>query len=333
MSSSPSSTSSNDEHYFSASEYISPAKPANGSEHDTGVDMEDSEFYTPSKESGDGESESECPLTASLHRLQEASREATEFALRYASVDPPPDSQADDPRHAQNPWMDMNGIAEGLDQRRAALLQAWKGARSALEAQQSRGENDEDDDDKYDDEQKDDESETDDKNGKQVLGEELYNIDFTQPVDLNMEATNDAGAAVPKAIAETESNADEGEEKQQEEEEDSSDHMPEDDFREVYMAMMTETFGDALEELQGADNGDANGIDVDVDVLVECLQSGMDFLEPHEKHRTSFFDSLGYDGNGDEDMEHKADDVEKELAVHQLRQRRLGYLIPPNADE
>jgi hypothetical protein len=89
------------------------------------------------------------------------------------------------------------------------------------------------------------------------------------------------------------------------------DNDPE-EFRALYMDMITDAFADALESMRQQQSEDD---DIDVDVLVDCLQSGMDLMDSAE--RDGFFQSL------DDDLED--DDA---LPIHEIRRRELGYDVP-----
>ena len=299
--SSPSSASSEEENYYSAAEYVSPYK-------DSG---------TPTK----GSSESEHDLADTLNALNEASHEAMEFVNRCASFDPPLNetetgigisgTKSIPPKIASattNPWSDMKAIAENLESSRSRIDKAWRNARAVHE--RLTGETGEEDDDcVY---ESDDEDEQNDN--------EFDDIDFTVPVNLDMETTIGEGVDIGDDCGEFENT--EGDAKESHD----GDGMPADQFRARYTEMMTETFGDDLEEIhQQGDNA------VDVNVLVGCLQSGINVLQENERNRKSFFDSLGYDENGDESMKGNNSGTVEEPpeTVHQLRQHRLGYLVGP----
>jgi hypothetical protein len=99
----------------------------------------------------------------------------------------------------------------------------------------------------------------------------------------------------------------------------AADEVSEDEFRVLYMDMITDAFGDVLEHLQGGGNDDS----VDVDVLVDCLQSGIELLDPDQRNRRSFFDSLNVDD----------DAMDTTTSVHTAKQRSLGYLVSGGGDE
>ena len=55
--------------------------------------------------------------------------------------------------------------------------------------------------------------------------------------------------------------------------------VDENDFRAAYMDLVTNAFGDVLEDMRNNNSDD----ELDVDILVDCLQSGMDFISEEEK--------------------------------------------------
>jgi hypothetical protein len=78
----------------------------------------------------------------------------------------------------------------------------------------------------------------------------------------------------------------------------SEDQVTEDvDFRALYLDMVTDAFADVLEDIRTKEN-----TSVDVNVLVDCLQSGMDFLSSEE--RDLFFQDDEGD-KGDEETPHE----------------------------
>jgi Mg2+ and Co2+ transporter CorA len=91
----------------------------------------------------------------------------------------------------------------------------------------------------------------------------------------------------------------------------ASSSMDEEKFRALYIDMITDAFADTLENMRQQNDGV-----IDVDILVDCLQSGMDLLESND--RDSFFSSL-------DELE---DDDEDGLPVHEVRRRELGYDVP-----
>ena len=100
------------------------------------------------------------------------------------------------------------------------------------------------------------------------------------------------------------SRADKEEEKQQDE-----------DFRAVYMDMITDAFADVLEDMRSNETEE-----IDVDVLVDCLQSGFDLLSVQDKE--IFFQGI----DDDEDIEDTIDDEENNIMTpHERRRVELGF--------
>ncbi|OEU06646.1 hypothetical protein FRACYDRAFT_254199 [Fragilariopsis cylindrus CCMP1102] len=109
------------------------------------------------------------------------------------------------------------------------------------------------------------------------------------------------------------------------------------EFRVQYMDMITDAFGDILDEMnkkQEESNINSDDTNFDVEILVDCLQSGIDFLDPiTEYKRPSYFNSLVLPLDIDNDTTMNDDDEnknknnnEQQLTIHQMKQRSLGYL-------
>jgi hypothetical protein len=90
----------------------------------------------------------------------------------------------------------------------------------------------------------------------------------------------------------------------------SAKSLSEDEFRVLYMDMITDAFGDVLEEMR-----QQAGDKMDVDVLVDCLQSGMEFLEESERNNMSFIDSM---------TDLPEEDGDDNIPIHQSMQELLG---------
>ena len=109
--------------------------------------------------------------------------------------------------------------------------------------------------------------------------------------------------------------------------------LSETEFRVLYMDMITDSFGDILDEMNKKQESNINSDDTnfDVEILVDCLQSGIDFLDPiTEYKRPSYFNSLlpldiDNDTTMNDDEENKNEN-EQQLTIHQMKQRSLGYL-------
>ena len=111
--------------------------------------------------------------------------------------------------------------------------------------------------------------------------------------------------------------------------------LSETEFRVRYMDMITDAFGDILDEMNKKQEGNNNSDDTnfDVEILVDCLQSGIDFLDPTTEYkRQSYFNSLvlPLDNDtttmNDDDEENKNNNDHEQLTIHQMKQRSLGYL-------
>merc|ERR1712226_90004 len=84
----------------------------------------------------------------------------------------------------------------------------------------------------------------------------------------------------------------------------------EDYLKAQFMDMITDSFADVLQEMKETE-------EVDVDILADCLQSGMDLLS--EEDRELFLQDLN-------DDDHDDDEEEEKLTPHEQRRRRLGFL-------
>jgi hypothetical protein len=132
---------------------------------------------------------------------------------------------------------------------------------------------------------------------------------------------------------------------QEEAEEEGGNEPDEEQFRVLYMDMVTDAFGDVLDQIrleqQGststttpAGNNGSDVVGVDVDMLVDCLQSGMEFLDPSDRNKRFLDDFEAMDDDDDDDDDEKDldglegdDDNEDEagLTCHEMRQREIGY--------
>jgi hypothetical protein len=91
--------------------------------------------------------------------------------------------------------------------------------------------------------------------------------------------------------------------------------LNEEDFRAAYMNMVTDAFSDVLEDLRNSED------DIDLDVLVDCLQSGMDLMLQDDKEL--FLQELGTDEE-QEDKDDQGGNTPK-LTPHEIRRRQLGF--------
>jgi hypothetical protein len=92
----------------------------------------------------------------------------------------------------------------------------------------------------------------------------------------------------------------------------TSNSVNEDDLRAAYMDMITDAFADVLEDMRANESED-----IDVDVLVDCLQSGLDLMSQEEK---DFYMQ-------DNDELNNMDEGESNDTVtpHELRRQELGF--------
>merc|ERR1712194_277371 len=91
----------------------------------------------------------------------------------------------------------------------------------------------------------------------------------------NVKAEREAATAIIEGYEEEE-------EEEEKKEEDEDNAIPEEEFRVLYMNLMTDAFGDVLETMN-QESGQEGKATVDVDILVDCLQSGIDFVDPVEE--------------------------------------------------
>ena len=251
------------------------------------------EFASPEKKSN-----ATAEVVASLQALNEASHEALAYIQNCANVEPTQDDDDDDDERMEtnNLWNNTQAIAKQLEDSRNKIDQAWKRAREVHDTIYNNNQTQDSDTNNNNNNNNNDDRDNEAKS--------YPSIDFSVPVNLDMEA-----AIHPTKSTNTST------EKHQE-------PAISDDFRAHYMDMMTETLGDDLEQIhqQG---------DVDVDILVQCLSSGMQFLT--ETHDQSFFESLNYDGTKDKAMSNENDALSSsdnsKLSIHQIKQQRLGYLV------
>ena len=87
-----------------------------------------------------------------------------------------------------------------------------------------------------------------------------------------------------------------------------------DDLQTSYVDTMTDAFADSLEALR--QQQEEAGKEVDVDILVEAMKSGIDLLNPEEKQ--FFLQELEMDTQSEQDE-----------PFHLQRRRELGYDVSP----
>ena len=95
----------------------------------------------------------------------------------------------------------------------------------------------------------------------------------------------------------------------------SSSSVNEDDLRAAYMDMITDAFADVLEDMRANE-----AEDIDVDVLVDCLQSGLDLMSLEEKE---FFMQDNEELNNMDEAE--SNDAAIAVTPHELRRQELGF--------
>lgn len=90
--------------------------------------------------------------------------------------------------------------------------------------------------------------------------------------------------------------------------------------RALYMDMITDAFADTLENMRKT----GDGSQLNVDVLVDCLQSGMDLLTNEEQEAlfSKAFDQE-FDGE-DDDNNIMMDEQEEQLTPHEMHRRKMG---------
>ena len=98
-------------------------------------------------------------------------------------------------------------------------------------------------------------------------------------------------------------------------------------IRMAYMDMITDAFADVLEDLRQRPESEKED-PINVDTLVDCLQSGLDILTT-SNYRLSSFSETDFEF-GEENAavgdDNKSDDGVK-LTPHESRRRQLGYLL------
>jgi hypothetical protein len=87
----------------------------------------------------------------------------------------------------------------------------------------------------------------------------------------------------------------------------------EEEIRAAYMDMITDAFADVLEDLRTNEPDD-----IDVDVLVDCLQSGLDLMSQEEKE---FF------MQDNEELLKDENESSDAVKPHELRRQQLGFNV------
>jgi hypothetical protein len=82
------------------------------------------------------------------------------------------------------------------------------------------------------------------------------------------------------------------------------------------MDMITDAFGDVLDQMRTeAAGAESNNV---VEILVDCLQNGMEFIMEGDRNK-GYFDSLT-----------EEDEPASVIPIHQMKQMELGHQSLPN---
>mmetsp|Transcript_15277 Transcript_15277/g.33453 ORF Transcript_15277/g.33453 Transcript_15277/m.33453 type:complete len:182 (+) Transcript_15277:102-647(+) len=93
----------------------------------------------------------------------------------------------------------------------------------------------------------------------------------------------------------------------------------EDFLRAQFMDMITDAFADVLTGMKQQGGGDEKHQHIDVDVLADCLQSGMDLWS--QEDREFFLQDIEDSNDGEDENE-----GEGKLTPHEARRRELGFV-------
>lgn len=98
-------------------------------------------------------------------------------------------------------------------------------------------------------------------------------------------------------------------------------------LRMAYLDMITDAFADCLEDLRNRQNNAGNDDDpINVETLVDCLQSGLDLLASNNRLLSSLSETdFEFNDGGDDDGNRSDDDVK--LTPHESRRRQLGFAL------
>lgn len=118
--------------------------------------------------------------------------------------------------------------------------------------------------------------------------------------------------------------------------EDEEQQKEADILRATYMDMITDAFGDTLEEMRNNSNGGDNNIDVDI--LIDCLQSGIDLMSAKDKEFFIMSSSQQQESSttGDSGSEERCQNEESSssnssnnrmMTPHEIRRRELGFHV------
>jgi hypothetical protein len=102
----------------------------------------------------------------------------------------------------------------------------------------------------------------------------------------------------------------------------SNDELHEDRIRVEYMDMITDAFQDVLEDMR-----QKQGDQLDVDVLIDCLSSGLELLTDQEKlWLLEDVDQSKLDAESRKERDH-------DLTPHERRRRELGFQVSDETDD
>lgn len=93
--------------------------------------------------------------------------------------------------------------------------------------------------------------------------------------------------------------------------------------RALYMDMITDAFADTLDDMRKTE-GDNN---LNVDILVDCLQSGLDLLTTDEQEALFFSKAMDHEFDNDDDheaLQGEANGNHENLTCHEKRRREMG---------
>ncbi|KAL3939900.1 MAG: hypothetical protein SGBAC_005453 [Bacillariaceae sp.] len=107
----------------------------------------------------------------------------------------------------------------------------------------------------------------------------------------------------------------------------SSNNMTEEEYRSSYVETMTKVLSEPLDAIreqqqqqQPSNSGNKGGLDIDVELIVDALQSGIDLLHPEEK--MIFLEELQAMEEADET---DTTTTKGELSIHMMHRKELGY--------
>ena len=96
--------------------------------------------------------------------------------------------------------------------------------------------------------------------------------------------------------------------------------------RALYMDMITDAFADTLEDMRKTE-GDNN---LNVDILVDCLQSGLDLLTSDEQD-VLFSKAMDHEFDNDDNDNDGNQNDDENLTCHEKRRREMGLDVPTSS--